>query len=172
MQNDPLGYQDSMNMYQGFNQNPVNYVDPMGLATVVTMGSGLGYSGNLEAQERIRQMQLNVVDSLIVSYELLGVRGMGALQAVGGALMVKAGLGMTAGSGGLLSPIGFFFVVKGLDYMYAGAQSMVTGKVANTFTHQLGAATAGMFTDNQETQYLAGVATDLGTDLFLGGAAI
>ncbi|MCP4154190.1 MAG: hypothetical protein GY757_41070, partial [bacterium] len=33
LQNDPLGYQDSMNMYQAFNQNPVNFVDPMGLET-------------------------------------------------------------------------------------------------------------------------------------------
>ncbi len=31
LQNDPMGYKDSMNMYQAFNQNPVNYVDPMGL---------------------------------------------------------------------------------------------------------------------------------------------
>ncbi len=56
--------------------------------------------------------------------------------------------------------------------LYAGAQSMVTGKVANTFTHQLGAATAGMFTDNKNTQYIAGTALGLGTDLFLGGAAL
>ncbi|MCP4147761.1 MAG: hypothetical protein GY757_08415, partial [bacterium] len=44
LQNDPLGYQDSMNMYQGFNQNPVNYVDPMGLAIIPN--SGIGYSVN------------------------------------------------------------------------------------------------------------------------------
>jgi RHS repeat-associated protein len=30
LQTDPMGYQDSMNMYQSFNQNPVNFVDPMG----------------------------------------------------------------------------------------------------------------------------------------------
>jgi RHS repeat-associated protein len=27
---DPMGYADSMNMYQGFNMNPLNFVDPMG----------------------------------------------------------------------------------------------------------------------------------------------
>ena len=27
---DPMGYKDSMNLYQAFNQNPVNIVDPMG----------------------------------------------------------------------------------------------------------------------------------------------
>jgi hypothetical protein len=30
LQTDPTGYSDSMNLYQGFNQNPVNFVDPMG----------------------------------------------------------------------------------------------------------------------------------------------
>jgi RHS repeat-associated protein len=28
---DPIGYADSMNLYQGFNMNPVNFIDPMGL---------------------------------------------------------------------------------------------------------------------------------------------
>jgi hypothetical protein len=28
---DPMGYKDSMNLYQAFNQNPVNFVDPLGL---------------------------------------------------------------------------------------------------------------------------------------------
>ncbi|MFC2156125.1 RHS repeat-associated core domain-containing protein, partial [Acidobacteriota bacterium] len=30
LQTDPKGYEDSMNMYQSFNQNPVNFVDPYG----------------------------------------------------------------------------------------------------------------------------------------------
>ena len=30
LQTDPLGYQDSMNLYQGMGMNPVNYLDPMG----------------------------------------------------------------------------------------------------------------------------------------------
>ena len=30
LQPDPLGYQDSMNLYQGMNMNPVNFTDPMG----------------------------------------------------------------------------------------------------------------------------------------------
>ena len=30
IQADPMGYEDSMNTYQAFNQNPVNYTDPMG----------------------------------------------------------------------------------------------------------------------------------------------
>ncbi|MFC2156094.1 RHS repeat-associated core domain-containing protein, partial [Acidobacteriota bacterium] len=40
LQTDPMGYQDSMNTYQGFNQNPVNYCDPMGMIS----GSDPGYS--------------------------------------------------------------------------------------------------------------------------------
>jgi RHS repeat-associated protein len=30
LQTDPMGYQDSLNLYQGLNMNPVNFVDPMG----------------------------------------------------------------------------------------------------------------------------------------------
>lgn len=31
LQQDPNGYEDSLNLYQAFNMNPVNFVDPMGL---------------------------------------------------------------------------------------------------------------------------------------------
>jgi RHS repeat-associated protein len=31
---DPMGYKDSMNLYQAFNNNPVNFVDPLGLKIV------------------------------------------------------------------------------------------------------------------------------------------
>jgi len=34
LQTDPLGYQDSMNLYQGMNMNPVNFVDPWGEAKI------------------------------------------------------------------------------------------------------------------------------------------
>ncbi len=34
LQNDPMGYHDSMNLYQAFNMNGVNYLDPLGLATI------------------------------------------------------------------------------------------------------------------------------------------
>ncbi|MFC2156092.1 RHS repeat-associated core domain-containing protein [Acidobacteriota bacterium] len=34
LQTDPMGYQDSMNQYQSFNQNPVNFVDPLGMETL------------------------------------------------------------------------------------------------------------------------------------------
>nr|NIO87016.1 hypothetical protein [Candidatus Aminicenantes bacterium]NIQ72855.1 hypothetical protein [Candidatus Aminicenantes bacterium]NIT28877.1 hypothetical protein [Candidatus Aminicenantes bacterium] len=33
LQTDPMGYADSMNLYQGFNMNPVNFTDPFGLET-------------------------------------------------------------------------------------------------------------------------------------------
>ena len=30
LQTDPMGYKDSMNLYQAFNMNPVNFIDPFG----------------------------------------------------------------------------------------------------------------------------------------------
>ena len=34
LQTDPLGYQDSMNLYQGMGMNPVNFVDPLGMYSI------------------------------------------------------------------------------------------------------------------------------------------
>jgi RHS repeat-associated protein len=34
LQTDPMGYRDSMNLYQGFNMNPINFLDPWGLAKI------------------------------------------------------------------------------------------------------------------------------------------
>ncbi|MCP4567076.1 MAG: hypothetical protein GY841_05810, partial [FCB group bacterium] len=53
LQHDPLGYHDSMNLYQGFNMNPVNYTDPMGEAQephhlALAM---LAYNGEEDKQE-------------------------------------------------------------------------------------------------------------------------
>ena len=36
LQTDPLGYQDSMNLYQGMGMNPVNFVDPWGERVIVS----------------------------------------------------------------------------------------------------------------------------------------
>ena len=38
LQTDPLGYEDSMNLYQGMGMNPVNFTDPMGEYFVVPEG--------------------------------------------------------------------------------------------------------------------------------------
>jgi RHS repeat-associated protein len=39
LQTDPMGYHDSMNMYQAFNMNGVNFVDPMGEDIVLKKGN-------------------------------------------------------------------------------------------------------------------------------------
>jgi RHS repeat-associated protein len=45
---DPMGYKDSMNLYQSFNMNPVNFVDPFGLEIMITSGgiTEIGYEKN------------------------------------------------------------------------------------------------------------------------------
>jgi RHS repeat-associated protein len=45
---DPLGYKDSMNLYQSFNQNPVNFVDPFGDKIYLT-GMGMSVRDTLKA---------------------------------------------------------------------------------------------------------------------------
>ena len=45
LQQDPLGYKDSMNLYQGMNMNPYNYLDPFGEARINIF---IGYEENLE----------------------------------------------------------------------------------------------------------------------------
>ena len=40
-QPDPMGYADSMNLYQAFGQSPMNFGDPMGLVTSITAETGL-----------------------------------------------------------------------------------------------------------------------------------
>jgi RHS repeat-associated protein len=38
LQTDPAGYKDSMNLYQAFGNNPVNYIDPMGEDVEILVG--------------------------------------------------------------------------------------------------------------------------------------
>jgi RHS repeat-associated protein len=43
LQVDPMGYQDSLNLYQAFNMNPVNFVDPFGQSAVCPGVFGCSY---------------------------------------------------------------------------------------------------------------------------------
>jgi len=45
---DPMGYKDSMNLYQAFGMNPVNFVDPFGNVTAIKSGEGPIRTVNLE----------------------------------------------------------------------------------------------------------------------------
>jgi RHS repeat-associated protein len=49
LQTDPMGYQDSMNLYQGFNMNPYNFFDPFGMVAR-TVGYVYRISGTLKSK--------------------------------------------------------------------------------------------------------------------------
>ena len=51
LQTDPLGYQDSMNLYQGMGMNPVNFVDPWGEAIIKLF---LGFSRDAKNQMKYK----------------------------------------------------------------------------------------------------------------------
>jgi RHS repeat-associated protein len=55
LQTDPMGYQDSLNLYQGFNMNPYNFADPWGL--------NLKLSGS-----EMQQFEYNLTNILIDLY--------------------------------------------------------------------------------------------------------
>jgi RHS repeat-associated protein len=47
LQTDPMGYADSMNLYQGFNMNPYNFVDPLGLSIKLSGAEMVTFESNL-----------------------------------------------------------------------------------------------------------------------------
>jgi len=48
LQTDPMGYTDSMNLYQAFNMNPFNFTDPMGEIKAKLMTWGAPISATLK----------------------------------------------------------------------------------------------------------------------------
>ncbi len=66
LQTDPMGYEDSMNMYQAFNMNPVNFVDPFGNVTAINAGEGPIRTVNLESGNIILDYSLlNLFNTLL-----------------------------------------------------------------------------------------------------------
>jgi RHS repeat-associated protein len=52
LQQDPNGYEDSLNAYQAFNQNPVNFTDPMGQEVDLIYFDSVVYDGNITKSMR------------------------------------------------------------------------------------------------------------------------
>ena len=75
LQTDPLGYQDSMNLYQGMGMNPVNFVDPWGKKLIIKDDKALKNlraTVSLELQSLI-QLDENgaVIENIIASVNTL-----------------------------------------------------------------------------------------------------
>ena len=71
LQNDPMGYADSMNLYQGFGMNPVNFVDPFGLISAIPNRQP-GPAPNFNVESGIKVIDYTVLNVLNSLFNLLG----------------------------------------------------------------------------------------------------
>ena len=61
LQTDPLGYVDSMNLYQGFLMNPVNFVDPLGLWSLGKFLGGVWKGATNAYKESFKMLALSPI---------------------------------------------------------------------------------------------------------------
>jgi len=166
LQTDPMGYKDSLNLYQAFNNNPVNFTDPMGQSHIYPSIPGTSYG----------ESQLYHSDPYFRSYvdsfqRGVGSRVIGGVQAVGGAVMMKIGATITAGSGGALSFIGGYIIAKGFDNLQAGARRLVSGEEISTYEHHAVKGASSLVTNDPRTQEKIANYWIFATDLFSMGIA-
>ena len=171
LQTDPLGYKDSMNLYQGMNMNPVNFVDPWGLMNDTAVDRAWAYfralfSSNSEAQiEKINRQEVKTGEFL---REEAVPRLMGTGQAIGGALMMKAGA--TLGSSGIGAPVGLALMTIGADNLQAGARTMVSGEHIESMGHEALRGGASLVTNDPVWQQRIADYGEMSYNAFLGGA--
>jgi RHS repeat-associated protein len=79
LQTDPMGYEDSLNLYQAFGMNPVNFVDPMGTLTGhgdeynVMARAGVPHELNQYLNQRSRSFNLKVLKNTAIAAGLFVV---------------------------------------------------------------------------------------------------
>ena len=201
LQPDPMGYEDSMNLYQGFNMNPVNFTDPMGLNQfdpddfhgkdkkivewMLNLRHMLNYSGSMtvrwEPGKRGRPF-IDIGYMRFYNYELrkrapyldgrdLLVRGGGLLQVTWGAVQIKAALAITTVSGGSATPLAVLLVAMGADNMVAGSSKVLTGRHQDTFVNKGLKECSKLISDDPNFQANFANYGEFSLNLFAGGVA-
>ena len=154
---DPAGDLDGPNPYVYCRNNPLTYVDYLGLASEKNQtpvdknyfygeyephcycerhrdckrGGGIATNPTLRASVSIE----SVVD---LSLEVLShPRVQGSMQAFAGLAEASAGGLATFGAGGSTAPVGWPVLVHGLDQFITGMSAAITGKHRATLTEQL-----------------------------------
>ena len=140
---DPLWYVDSPDMYGYVGFDPINRWDPTGLA-----GQSLGAHGRAANRPGFSRAMM--------------VRGLGALQVLGGgAEMVAGAFGMAA----TLEPASTFggavLFVHGVDTVNAGTSTLLTGQIQPTLTEQAGRGAAEALGANEQTASYVGMGLDM-----------
>ena len=152
---DPMGYQDSMNLYQAFNMNGVNFLDPMG--TIVRWSQMMG-------QKNVERFSNTDWGAIWNDTRDFRIRAGGVIQAGVGALMVKVAAVITVASEGILSPLGAVLLAKGTDNMQAGARTVVSGENTPTLFYSGAKEVSKLMTDNPDTQNKIATLAEFSTD--------
>ncbi len=85
LQNDPMGYHDSMNLYQAFNMNGVNYLDPFGKRYEIAAKTGGKYDifGNFNFKVGWKPLDNTLLNFFNSLFNLIGFLANGTSNATG-----------------------------------------------------------------------------------------
>jgi hypothetical protein len=75
LQTDPMGYQDSLNLYQAFNMNPANFIDPMGRNRESIEGQKQSEISALES--RLYELEIAISSSAVANNQVGMIRAYG-----------------------------------------------------------------------------------------------
>ena len=132
---DPLEGTDGLNDYVYVKNNPLKYIDPLGLSCesnyfVAENFEEYFYHGRHENKERAGELSIFLNGTAYSRFE-------GALQMIGGGIEMSIGGMVTYGSCGLAAPLGFYIMAHGADHVIAGGYTVFTGQHQETVTSQL-----------------------------------
>jgi hypothetical protein len=156
LQRDPAGYVDSVNLYAGFANDPVNMRDPTGEQSVPP-----SLDPRQDRNAAFRTGLAFALPAAKVLAVLSDPRIAGPIQIVGGILECGGVLAlMAAPIPGSRGP-GAVAIVHCIDTVAAGVRTVASGQVKHTVTHQAGVVLCGSVGVSEGASNACGVLADL-----------